>query len=167
MKLDFDFDIDNKDLLDKQTLIKALKRTVKDEGIRFRTNIVKRTKEEYAVKATTLKPHIKSKLNANNFHIDITSHRLPLANFKVSKGKRGDVKVRVLKRRGSKVVIDGFMINGHIFKRETEERLPITKLSTLSIPQMFTKENIEESRNKVNQNFKKTFEKNYNYYANH
>ncbi|SFV63498.1 hypothetical protein MNB_SV-14-1019 [hydrothermal vent metagenome] len=114
----------------------------------------------------------------NSFKLTITSHRLSLAKFissittkrvsvnrkgKRYKGKRKIVKVKV--RRGkAKELHGGFYASKQLFKREGKSRLPIKKLSTISVIDMFTEEIVDRGFKKVEENYPKTLERNFNFY---
>ncbi len=78
--------------------------------------------------------------------------------------KRKFVRVRV-KRGKSKVVKGAFIAEERLFKRKDKRRLPIKKLSTLSIAEMFNKDIVERGFEKVEEHYPKTLERHLLFYT--
>lgn len=161
--------------LDPKIALKATVRTLNEEGRRFGTQTVKTVREDYNIKASELKSYIKSSKASTGeleFNMRIQSSPLSLAKFgmrtkniRTKRGMRKGVTVKVFRKKGRKLVKRGFSPTGkQIFKREGSSRLPITKLTTLSAPQMFKDERIEHGYDLVEKNLPKTFERNYDFY---
>lgn len=153
---------------------KAVIRTTKEEGRRFVTGTVKDVRKEYNIKASELKKHIEIK-NGDRYDlsttIDIKSNMLPLGMFaptireiRTSRGIRRGVSVKVKKTDRRKIVKGGFLFGSNIYMRENEARYPLAVTSTLSIPQMFNTDIIDNGQKKFNESYPKTFAHNLNYY---
>ena len=169
-------------LLDKKTLNKVLNRTANDEGRRFNTQVAKDIRKEYNIKSADVKSKVKvtrASGDNNTFELTITSQRLDLAKFissittkkvpvnrkgKRYKGKRRIVKVKI-HRGKAKELHGGFYASKQLFKREGKGRLPIKKLSTISVTQMFTEEIVDRRFKKVEENYPKTLERHLNFYV--
>jgi hypothetical protein len=168
-------------LLDKKTINKVLNRTANDEGRRFNTQVAKDIRSVYNIKSSDVKSKLivrKASVDNNSFELTITSQRLDLAKFISSvttkrvavnrkgrryRGKRKIVKVKV--RRGkAKELHGGFYASKQLFKREDKSRLPIKKLSTISVTDMFTEEIVDKGFKKVEENYPKTLERHFNFY---
>lgn len=166
--------------------IKATIKTLNREGTRLKTFLFKNVREEYMVKTGDLKKsskETKAKLDGNwmnprksdsyHYELGITSKRLPLSYFgarekwvKDNRGKkRKGVSVKVLRKGKRKVVKSAFLYNGHIFKRESKERYPLDYLTSLSIPQMFKDNIVEEGYKLVEEKFPKTYKDSFDFYA--
>jgi hypothetical protein len=168
-------------LLDKKTLNKVVNRTANDEGRRFNTQVAKGVRAEYNIKSSDIKSKVKIRKasgDENNFTMTISSPRLDLAEFissvktkKVSVNRRGKrhratrrvVRVKV-KRGKAKELRGAFYVHGGLFKRKGKSRMPIKKLSTLSVTDMFTKDIVEDGFKKVEENYPKSLERNLNFY---
>jgi len=168
-------------LLDKKTLNKILNRTANDEGRRFNTQVAKDIRKEYNIKSSDVKSKVKVRKalgDNNSFELTITSQRLDLAKFissivvkkvpinrkgKRYRGKRKIVKVKV-HRGKAKELHGGFYASKQLFKRTGNSRLPIKKLSTISVTDMFTEEIVDRGFKKVKENYPRTLEKNFNFY---
>ncbi len=167
--------------LDSKTISMVLNKTANDEGSRFRTQVAKDVRAEYEVKSADIKSHAsirRAKGSKHTFEMSISSPRLSLSKFISSitareiyinrggrryKSKRQFVRVKV--RRGKeKVIHGGFYAEKQLFKREGKSRLPIKKLTTLSITGMFTEEIIDRGFKKVEDNYPKTLERHLNFY---
>lgn len=169
-------------LLDKKTLNKVLNRTANDEGRRFNTQVAKDIRNQYDIKSADVKSKIKvTKASGDNntFELRVKSKRMDLAKFissittkkvpvnrkgKRYRGIRRVVEVKV-KRGKSKVLKGGFYAKKQLFKREGKERLPIKKLTTISVTQMFTEKIVDRGFKKVEENYPRTLEKNFNFYV--
>ena len=160
--------------IDPKIVEKATVRTLNEEGRRFATQTVKHVREQYNIKASDLKSYIKTdKAHKGEleFQMKIVSPPLSLSTFsmrnkniKTKMGKRKGVTVKVFRKKKRKLVKRAFSAKGQIFKREGRNRLPITKLTTLSAPQMFKDDTIEEGYALVEKKLPKTFERNYAFY---
>jgi len=169
-------------LLDKKTLNKVLNRTANDEGRRFNTQVAKGVRAEYNIKSSDIKSKVKIRKasgDENSFTMTISSPRLDLADFISSvktkrvvvnrRGKRHRARrkvVRVKVKRGKAKELRGaFYVDGSLFKRKGKSRMPIKKLSTLSVTDMFTKDIVEDGFKKVEENYPKTLERHLNFYV--
>jgi len=177
--VNFIFDTKGFDTLAKQLdpaiALKATVRTLNEEGRRFGTQTVKHVREEYNIKASTLKSYIKqNRANKNELEFTMVIRSSPLSlsrfglrskNIRTKRGMRKGVTVKVFRKKKRKIVKHAFSPTGkQIFKREGSKRLPISKLTTLSAPQMFKSDTIEDGYETVEQHLPKTFERNYNFY---
>jgi len=169
-------------LLDKKTLNKVLNRTANDEGRRFNTQVAKDIRKEYNIKSSEVKSKVKVRKASgdnNSFELTITSKRLDLAKFissittkrvavnrkgKRYRGKRKIIKVKV-HRGKAKELRGGFYASKQLFKRTGKGRLPIEKLTTVSVTGMFTEEIVNRGFKKVEEHYPKTLEKNFNFYV--
>jgi len=142
--------------------------------------VAKDIRGEYNIKSADVKSKVKVRKASgdnNSFELTITSQRLDLAKFISSittkrvavnrKGRRYQRKiVKVKVRRGkAKELRGGFYATKQLFKREGNSRLPIKKLSTISITDMFTEEIVDRGFNKVEENYLKTLERHLNFYV--
>lgn len=170
------------ELLDKKTLNKVLNSTANTEGRRFNTQVAKDIRAEYNIKSSDIKSKLRvkrAKGDDNSFGITVSSPRLSLAKFVSSvtykkvpvnrkgrryRGRRQFVKVKV-KRGKSKLVHGGFYAKGQLFKREEDSRLPLKRLTTLSVAGMFTEEILDRGFKKVEENYPKTLESKLNFYV--
>jgi len=161
--------------LDSKSFVKAVKRTVKEEGRRFVTQAVKSVTQEYNITAKELKSYMRVTAgDADDPYVEVSveSARLPLSKFspqaravRTSKGTRKGVTVKVKKGNRRKLVKGAFLSSdGHIYKRESKPRYPIKFLRGISVPQMFTKEIVAEGMEKVKRSFPDTFRRNLNFY---
>jgi hypothetical protein len=168
-------------LLDKKTINKVLNRTANIEGRRFNTQVAKNVRAEYNIKSSDIKSVTKIRRaggDENSFEITVSSPRLDLARFIFSiktkkvwvnrRGKRRKERRRVVsvkvKRGKAKEVKGGFLVRNKLFKRKGETRMPIKKLSTLSIADMFTKKIVEDGFKKVKEHYPATLERNLLFY---
>jgi hypothetical protein len=168
-------------LLDKKTFNKVVNRTANDEGRRFNTHVAKNVRAEYNIKSSEIKSVVKIRKaggEENSFSITISSPRLDLAKFISSvKTKRVRIKrrgrsyratrkvVRVKVKRGKAKELKGaFYVHGGLFKRKGESRMPIKKLSTLSITDMFREDIVEDGFRLIEKSYPRTLERNLNYY---
>jgi len=168
-------------VLDNKTLNKVINRTANEEGRRFSTEVAKNVRKEYNIKSSEIKSKIsifKASGDNHRFELTISSPRLDLARFVTStrtkkvwinrggkryKAKRKVVRVKV-KRGKQKILKQGFMVNSFLFKRKGESRMPIKKLSTISITDMFRKDIIDKGFEKVKENYPRTLERNLLFY---
>ena len=168
-------------LLNKKTINQVLNRTANEEGRRFATYMAKEIRKEYNIKSSMIKSKTNVKKAAgdsNTFTLDISSSRLDLSLFLTSvvtkrvvvRGKkkkymarRKIAKVRV-KRGKAKAVKGAFIVNNKLFKRTTKSRLPIKKLFTISVTEMFRKDIVDEAFKVVEKHYPKTLERNFNFY---
>lgn len=112
--------------------------------------MAKSARERYIVKAGSVKKSIKKKrANAGHLAGEIISagKTLPLTSFKISGGKRGPMRVKVL-RAGSPKPVKGLFLNrfpkgyvGHMQRRQPA-RFPLKTPAGPSIPQMIGKGNV-------------------------
>jgi len=168
-------------LLNAKTINQAVNRTANEEGRRFTTYTAKQIRKEYNIKSSMIKSKgkaTKATGDNNTFTLNISSPRLDLSLFLTSvttkkiiiKGrkkkymaKRKIVKVKV-KRGKAKVVKGAFVVDDKLFKRTTKSRLPIKKLSTISVTEMFRKDIVDEAFKVVEKHYPKTLERNFNFY---
>jgi hypothetical protein len=160
---------------DSKTIEKATVRTVNELGRGLSTKLVKDARSEYNIKSSELKSYIKTDRadkSDTTFSMTITSAPLSLSKFQMrektfrtKRGKRKGVTVKVLRKKSRKVVRNGFSTGKQIFKREGKGRLPITKLTTLSAPQMFKENSIAHGYEEVEAKLPKVYERNLNFYG--
>lgn len=145
----------------------AISRTLNRVAANAKTNIGRKTRETYVVKAKdinqtmTVRKANKTTLNAL---IASRGERVPLDKFKYSpKNPRPGKPPRALKvavkKDGTKELLHAFVadINGNkIFEREGKSRLPIKRLFGPAIPQMAGN---EEVRNFVEQEAEKLYQR--------
>lgn len=128
--------------------------------------MAKSARERYIVKASSVKKSTKKK-KANAGHlvgeIISTGKTLPLTSFKISGGKRGPMRVKVL-RAGSPKPVKGLFMNrfpkgyvGHM-QRRSPARFPLKTPGGPSVPQMIGKDNVlqkwsEDAANFLNKRF--------------
>lgn len=128
------------------------------------TNINREVRSRYNLKARDVKETL-SKTRATRADLEaIVKSRgtlIPLDKFKVSPKKPAPKRkspIKVAVKKGSLKPIKGAFvadINGpKVFRRQTEERLPIDRLFGPSVPQMLGN---EEIRNRVNEEGRETF----------
>jgi len=168
-------------LLDKKTLNKVVNRTANDEGRRFNTYMAKNIRKEYNIKSSDIKSKVKIRKasgDENSFIMTISSPRLDLTEFissvktkRITVNRRGKrhratrrvVRVKV-KRGKAKELKGAFYVHGSLFKRKGKSRMPIKKLSTISVTDMFRKDIVEDGFKKVEESYPKSLERNLNFY---
>jgi len=160
---------------DQKTITKATVRTINELGRGLATRLVKEARSEYNIKSSELKSYIKTdKADKNDleFSLDIRSAPLSLSKFSMraktvstKRGKRKGVTVKVFRKQKRKLVKHSFIAGKQIFKREGRERLPITKLTTLSAPQMFKEASIEAGYKDVELKLPNIYERNLKFYS--
>jgi len=160
-------------LLDEKIYRKALQRTIKRMGTKFKKRAMKEVRKTYNVKAKTLKAHIKEHMSkaSNNgieWRFSVTGRPVNLIHFGARQTSKG-VSVKVKKGNGRRVIKSAFIAHdsgGHkrVFMRKGKERMPIESKSTLSYPQMFNKEIIDKAMKEVEENYEKEFKHNLDYY---
>jgi len=160
-------------LLDEKIYRKALQRTIKRMGTKFKNRAIKGVRKTYNVKAKTLKAHIKEHMSkaSNNgieWRFSVTGRPVNLIHFGARQTSKG-VSVKVKKGSGRRVIKSAFIAHdngGHkrVFMRKGKERMPIEAKSTLSYPQMFNKEIIDKAMKEVEENYDKEFKHNLDYY---
>lgn len=128
--------------------------------------MAKSARERYIVKAGSVKKSIKKKrANAGHLAGEIISagKTLPLTAFKISGGKRGPMRVKVL-RAGSPKPVRGLFLNrfpkGYVgyMQRRQPARFPLKTPAGPSIPQMIGEGNVfqewsEDAEEFLNQRF--------------
>ncbi len=160
-------------LLDEKIYRKALRRTIKRMGAKFKNRAIKEVRKTYNVKAKTLRRHIKERMSGSDggsveWRFTVTGRPVNLIHFGARQMRKG-VSVKVKKGSGRKVIKSAFIARdsgGHkrVFMRKGKERLPIEAKSTLSYPQMFNKDIIDKATKEVEENYGKEFEHNLDYY---
>lgn len=133
----------------------ALYRALNRAAANAKTNVSKKAREKYNVKAKDVGSTIKI-VNANKGSlraiVQSTGERLPLIKFRVSpssprpKNPPKVLKVEV-KRGGLKALVGAFVanVNGNkVFKRTTSKRLPIEQLFGPAVPQMIGSGSVKE-----------------------
>ncbi len=158
--------------LKPESFKKALNRTVRRMGTRFRKTAVKEVRTTYNVKAKKLKQYISAKTHYGKDGVKwifyVRGRPLSLIHFGARQTRKG-VSVKVRKDRGRRVIKGAFVApdkGGHfrVFKRKGKERLPIESKYTLSVPQMFNKEILDKAKREVEANYEKEFKHNLDYY---
>ncbi len=152
---------------------KAMNRTVRRMGKRFRKVATKEVRETYNIKAKKLKQYMKTvtvttKKRGTEWRFYVSGKPLSLIHFGARQTKKG-VSVKVRKDRGRRVIKGAFVAPGkggnlRVFKRTSKERLPIESKHTLSVPQMFNKEILDKAKREVEANYEKEFKHNLDYY---
>lgn len=112
--------------------------------------MAKSARERYIVKAASIKRSIKKKrANAGHLAGEILSagSTMPLTSFKISGGKRGPMRVKVL-RQGSPKPVKGLFVNrfpkGYVgpMHRRQPARFPLKTPAGPSVPQMIGEGNV-------------------------
>lgn len=156
-----------KDLVDASIYQKAMKRTIKDEGRRFKTTAVKQVRKTYNIKSARLKKVMSINVSGSSWRMKIKSRSLGLYNFSAKQTKKG---VSFMVKKGNRKKLKNAFIardvngNMRVFERKTKKRLPLKSLYSLSPTQMFNKEVLELCQKKFEAYYAQTFEKNLNFY---
>ncbi len=155
--------------LNKASIFKAQKRTTTEIGRKFRTKVVKNIRNTYNIKAKDLKKSMRTKIERKSdafiWSLNVKSRLLSLTYFGARQTKKG-VSVLIKKNSGRKILTKTFIAKEQVFQRETKKRLPIAAKKTLSIPQMFNKQTMQEAFKEASKEYPKRFEHNLNYYLN-
>ncbi len=155
--------------LNKTSIFKAQKRTTTEIGRKFRTKVVKNIRNTYNIKAKDLKKSMRTKIERKSdafmWTLNIKGRLLSLTHFGARQTKKG-VSILIKKDEGRKILSKTFLAKGQVFQRKSKKRLPIIAKKTLSIPQMFNKETMQEAFEEVSRKYSKRFEHNLNYYLN-
>ena len=174
MRVDVNIDglLELQKALNPASFRKALNRTVRRIGTRFRKTAVKGVRETYNVKAKKLKQYIKTRTHYGKegaeWRFYVSGKPLSLIHFGARQTKKG-VSVKVRKDRGRRVIKGAFVApdkgdHPRVFMREGKKRLPIESKHTLSVPQMFNKEILDKAKREVEVNYEKEFKHNLDYY---
>jgi len=155
-------------VLNEKAYNKALKRTIRRMGQRFRTTATKEVRKTYNIKASKIKQYMRAKMDGDTFKMYIKSPTVSLMNFGARQTKKG-VSVKVRKDRGRKVIKGAFIAVGknnnlQVFKRVGKERLPIESKKTLSIPQMFNENVLNKAKSAVEESYENEFKRNFDFY---
>ena len=147
---------------------KSLNKTLNDIGSKVKTQSTKAVRQRYNIKAKTVKDNMqvkRSRYSDLSFALHIASGRRNIINFGARQVKKG-VNVKVKKTSGVKLVKGAFIGNNGrtVFKRVKDKRLPIKAIKTLSIPQMFNKDIMQEVDKDASSNFNKRFKTNFEFY---
>jgi len=155
-------------MLDKKILGKVTGRTLKRTATKFKTVTIKEVRKTYNIRAKDLKEYIKLKKTGDmEYRFNIQGKTLGLEKFKARQTKRG---VSVMVKRGQRFKLSHAFLakdsNGNIrvFERETKKRMPITRLFSLSVPQMFNEKILKKGMKEANETFEKEFKHNLDYY---
>lgn len=170
MRIDVKFDgIDElMKALNEKAYRKAMNRTIRRMGQRFRTTATKEVRKTYNVKASKIKQYMRAKMDGDTFKMYIKSSTVSLMNFGARQTKKG-VSVKVRKDRGRKVIKGAFIAVGknnnlQVFKRVGKERLPIESKKTLSITQMFNENVLNKAKSAVEESYENEFKRNLDFY---
>ena len=161
--------------------VKAAIKTMNREGTRLKTFLFKEVRSEYMIKTSDLKKSAKE-IRASYegvgvrglfYELGIGSRPLPLSYFgareKWVRGadgiKRRGVTVKIKRKGRRKMAKSAFLHDGHIFKREAEERYPLKYLTSLSIPQMFKEEIVLDGLKLTEEHFPKTYHESLMFYT--
>jgi len=157
-----------KELTDNKLFGKVLGRTLKRTTTKFKTTTVKEVRQTYNIKAKDLKQYIKLKKEGDlEFRFIVQGKTLGLEKFKPRQTKSG---VTITVKKGQRFKLAHVFLakdkNGNIrvFERETKKRMPITRLFSLSVPQMFNEKILEKGIKEAEQTFEKEFKHNLDYY---
>jgi len=154
--------------LDDKLLGKITGRTMKRTATKFKTFTTQQVRKNYNIKAKDLKEYIKLKKVGNGgYKFIIQGKTLGLEKFKARQTKSG---VSVMIKKGNRIKLSHAFLakdsNGNIrvFERETKKRMPITRLFSVSVPQMFNKKILKSGMSEANKTFEKEFKHNLDYY---
>ena len=156
-----------KDFIDTRIFEKAMKRTIRDEGRRFKTTAVKQVRKTYNIKSARLKKVMSINVSGSTWRMKIKSRSLGLYNFSAKQTKKG---VSFMVKKGNRQKLRNAFIardaNGkmRVFERKTKRRLPLKSLYSISPTQMFNKEVLELCQKQFEEHYAQTFEKNLNFY---
>ncbi len=174
MRINVEFEGIDKALaaLNPQEYKKALSKTVRRMGQRFRTTATKEVRNTYYIKAKKLKEKIKTRTvrdgNGTVWKFEVRDNQSSLINFGARQIKKG-VSVKVRKDRGRKVIKGAFIVKGaggnlQVFKRAGKERMPIDAKKTLSVPQMFNDDVLNKATKEVEERYASEFKHNLDFY---
>ena len=157
-----------KKMLDDEIYAKALGRSLNRTKTKFKSATTKKVRETYNIKAKELKKYIKFKKTGDlEWRFVVKSSPLGLEKFKPRQTKSG---VSVMVKKGNRIKLAHAFLakdrNGNIrvFERETKKRMPISRLFSLSVPQMFNEKILEKGFKEAEETFEKEFKHNLDYY---
>ena len=154
--------------LDNKLLDKVIGRTLGRTATKFKKITTQEVRKTYNIKAKELKSYIKLK-RTDKFEREfiIEGKTLGLEKFKPRQIKSG---VSVMVKKGNRIKLAHAFLakdrNGNIrvFERETKKRMPISRLFSLSVPQMFNEKILEKGFKEAEETFEKEFKHNLDYY---
>ena len=154
--------------LDNKLLEKVIGRTLSRTSTKFKTTTTKLVRKTYNIKAKDLKEYIKLKRTGKfERRFIIKGKTLGLEKFNPRQTKSG---VSVMVKKGNRIKLSHAFLakdsNGNIrvFERETKKRMPLSRLFSLSVPQMFNKEILKQGINEANKTFEKELKHNLDYF---
>jgi|GEM_PF-2246573 hypothetical protein len=158
--------------VDPKICKKALAKTVRRMGQKFKAVATKEVRKTYNIKAKRLKERIKTRTATSDngfvWTLKVDGRQTGLVGFGARQVKKG-VSVRVRKDRGRKVIKGAFIAPGksgnvHVFRRVDGKRLPIEAKKTLSVPQMFNDKIVEKAKKEVAESFSDELKHHLDYY---
>ena len=161
--------------IDPKAYKKALGKTVRRMGQRFRSTATKEVRKTYNIKSKDLKSNMrtvtKTTKEGTEWRFYVRSPQINVVKFGARQTKKG-VSVKIRKDRGRKVIKGAFIANGHfadqeyqrVFIRSTKSRLPIEAKFSLSVTQMFNKDVLDKAKKEVDENYANEFKHHLEYY---
>jgi len=147
---------------------KALGRTLNRTKTKFKSVTTKEVRKTYNIRAKDLKQYIQLKKTGNlEWKFMVKGKQLGLEKFKPRQNKSS---VSVMVKKGQRFKLSYAFLakdkNGNIrvFERETKKRMPIDRLFSLSVPQMFNEKILGKGFKEAEQTFEKEFKHNLDYY---
>jgi len=136
-----------------------LSRAINRAATNAKTNMSKKVREQYVIKASDIKSTINiSKATSSKPYaiVKSTGKKIDLTMFKINpkdarpqNQPKGGYKSQIKKEGGLKVVPRGFLVNARgglgFFQRTGSSRMPIARLMGPSVPQMIGNKNVIES----------------------
>lgn len=130
-------------------LVRALNRATSN----MRANIVRKTREEYNIKAKTIRSTFTvKKASRGSLGASIVSkgHKESITSYKVTPKKRVSVSklVRVAVKKGdAKTLLNSFIINQYdfgVYKRKSDERFPLKQIYGPAVPQILNNKDVRK-----------------------
>ncbi len=151
---------------------KALSKTVRRMGQRFRTTATKEVRKTYNIKSAAVKRRISTstvrKGGKTTWRLDVRGTTVGVINFGARQKRRG-VSVLIKRNSGRELIRGAFIARGknnnmHVFVRISKERMDLESKKTLSVPQMFSEEILGKAQKEVEVSYEKEFRHNLDFY---
>ena len=161
-------EIESLKTLNENLIKKVTDRSIKRTAMKFKTTTTKAVRNTYNIKAKELKEQIQfKKTKPFEYKILLKGKTLGLEKFKPRQTKSG---VSVMVKKGNRIKLTHAFLakdsngNVRVFERETKKRMPISRLFSLSVPQMFNDKILKQGMKEANETFNKEFKHNLDYY---
>lgn len=146
---------------------KALMRAINRTLDTAKTKIASLVTEQYAIKSRDVKAAFslhKASKSSLEAELEISGPRIGYSHFKVSPRSdttgRNRKAVKVEVKKGSPFTVEkGFVWKGNVFRRDGNDRLPVTRMSGPAVAQMAGSEEVmQQVEEHVNEHFSKNLD---------